>query len=438
MPAPSAGLLTATRTGTAHRHLFLLLEHPAGDVAVWDGIGDFELDSVTYTGVGGLGFVAGLSDSADIQQHEVTCTLNAVPLSALAEDTGDVRGAPAQIVMALIDETGAIVHQRTRFTGVGDVLRTKYTDTLAQLTLTLRSFLADWGAAPKRYYTPQDQERLHSGDTGFDYVKGLQDSAVSGWSINEETSGAAVNSARAVTPSMTSGVAVGRCLYNSLTGRAVGHGTHGMSTHYNSNFKRSLPTPEFYVEDVTAATPTEFETGGVSFLRFGSVSPYTDVYVALSGNVRTQGGKLVKTATNPTVGLREAGEITSDGSATAQTLGMLTWAAGVTVLGKTGGSVGLTVADATPLVFDNYEGRFIFADGTSTRSTIKYTAAGANSSVTYVEEVTGAAVIIGSGKLRVGGADCVVSTTGVILSPNGRRIIRSGGNRDTQFLRVWT
>ena len=442
MPAPSAALISATRNGTAARHEFFEFLHPAGAIRVWNGVGEFLIGGLVYSGIGGLGGLSGISDSVEIQQHEITCYLNNVGLSALRADDGDVRGAPAKIVSAMIDEHGAIVYSRIVFLGVGDVLKSKVHERQARFTLTLRSYLADWSTAPKAFYTPQDQQRLYATDSGFDYVKSLQDSTIAGWSKNEESSGSYVLQYIQGTPFVDTAVsAFSYALAADANLRAIGNNLYGVGFGSNASGYLSHWGPTVYEEQDGLTNLGRVTDDGSAYLYLQSLLSGQRCYVDTSGDVRTANGKLVCLGQDTTKRLRQAAAITSNGTATATTISgtVPTGSTGAqVVLHKTGTVPNVATNDWTTAVFCNECGALMFADGVSTRTLISLTGAPlVYTTHTYVEETTGNAATLSGGLLKVSGSNCFVSTTGIILTAANRRIVRSGGTSN-QFLRVWT
>lgn len=444
MPDPGAVVLAACRDGTAQRHMLMHVAHPSGTVRVWDGIGDFSFGGNTYLGVGGLGMVQGLSDSADIQQHEITCTLNNVPLSAMRTDDGDVRGVEANVYAVLVKEDGTTLASREVFTGYGDVLKSKMHGDVASFTLTLRGLLADWSAAPRAYYSPSDQKRIHAGDEGFAYINQLQDSTVSGWSNAPEVSGGLVNMRRSANFSLLTQCFV---LYDSLTGELYGNELYGLSMFVPFSgtpyLQRHAASATYYKEDVTAALTQLGLFSGNWVLQVGSANCVINV----SNEVQTAGGNVVQGDDSASEDMRRPGAIAGLGTATADTVAFPDVGfTGVSRIGwnsASSGSKSWTSADWSGAVFNAADGAFIQGDSATSYqawSRLQEPSTGYYNYY-YVEDVTGTAAIVsssGEGNLQVGGANCTISTTGVVLSPDGRKIIRSGADPATNYLRVWT
>lgn len=417
MAAPNATLAAKIRAGTVSRHIFLRLDHSQGELFLWDGVGTFVFDGNTYRGVGGLAQISGVSDSLDVQNHEVLCTLNGVALPDLINTDTSIEDRAAQIAVVWIHEDGTVAGSSIIFVGAGDVLRLKMDVASKQLTAKLKAPLAEWRAPPLAFYTDADQQRRYAGDTGFSLVKMLEGATVAGWSVNAEAAGGVP--VQAVSGALR--------ILDSVQGTLIGDNTNGpcvgiindsgvlkvVSVDSNANT---------YVEQTTGALASRQAVAPFA-IQVGGINAYIDT----AGDVRTAGGLLILRSASTARRLRRQGAIAGNGTATATTISTLVISASLSYLHKTG-TYSRTQLDQTPKVYNNANG----ADAFLNASSLVTDAFG-----TFVEDVTGAALTVSGGLLKIGGSNCVVSTTGVILSPGGRRLVRSGGTA-ADFLRCWT
>lgn len=426
MPAPPLPLIALLRSGHFTRRTFFKLTHSGGTVRVCDGIGNYELDGEEYLSVGGLAALDGISDSGDIQNHSVIAKLNGVALASLATVDPNIRGETATIKFAWIDEAGNAVYSRTMAVLKGSHLQTKFDAREHSVAAHLRGPTAQWQTPPRAYYTDKDQQRRFAGDTGFSFVKYLENANASGWSVDEETTGGVPTWYGTSTSSAN---IIG--LRDSLTLEPIGDNQYGVG-HARTGAGgqlRQLDGGGAFAEDTTAA-PAIVNAGTPQPLKVGG----TDCYVDISGDVRSPGGAIITPGgtSSTTNRLRKQGTISADGSATAETLTEVNVGSTTRHIYKTsnpGVSVGGFADDQTGRVYCNRNGRDVFAVVGVVQSLAD--------STPYVEAVTGTACVIGSGKMQVSGSDCKVSTTGVILSNAGRRIVKQGGDAE-EFLRVWT
>lgn len=423
MAAPNSTLAAKIRAGTVARHIFLRLDHSQGELFLWDGIGTFPYGGNTYRGVGGLAQIGGVSDSLDVQNHEVICTLNGVALPDLIETDTSIEDRAAEIAALWIEEDGTVAASETVFVGTGDVLRLKMDAEAKQLTAKLKAPLAEWRAPPLAFYTDADQQRRYPGDTGFSLVKSLEGATVAGWSVNEEASG---------------GIPISLTFYlytDSVQGFPIGDNTYGLTVQTSSVSGALVvhsydSTSNRYVEETTGAA-TDRGASSPFALRVGGVNTYLD----LAGDVRSAGGLRVLRSASTARRLRRQSLITSNGAATATTISTVATPTAnsqtaATRLIKTGsGYTSVANLDQTPLVYNNRNGERVAVNG----SNLPVAQSGG---AVFIEETTGAACSVSGGLLKVGGSNCVVSANGVILSPGGRRIVKTGGTA-ADFLRVW-
>jgi hypothetical protein len=404
MPAPPAGLVTALRNGTATRHIFFKLDHSAGLVLAWDGIGEFALGADVYQGVRGMMQVQGVTHSADVQNHALEVVLNGVSLAAMQVTDPDIRGRSALLFAVWLDENGNQIASRTIFSGYGDILRTKIERDTLQLTVRIRAKMADWGSVPRAYYTPGSHNRLYPADTGFSQVKNLENATINGWSKDIESAGETLVR---VTPQVY--------FQTNINGIKAGTTNFGMGVSNGA----ITPFPVQLVSVAGAATTLLEETSGAAvnaaagFAQVGGVNVYLDIV----GDIRSAGGKkLLKSGGSVSTDQVRQGKVPiSDGTATTETLNTETY----------GSFSGFRRSALAAGAADNK--RWVYAE--------KDTFVSSASLAGYSEVGTGAAVTIASGKMQVSGADCHVSTTGVILSPSGRRISLTADT--SKYFRIW-
>ena len=420
MAAPDSTLLAALRAGTVTRHLFFKMPHTSGDVYAWDGIGDYIIGGDTYVGIYNAATIEGISVSADLQTNIVVVTLNGVSLAALNQSGSSVRGNAATITAAWINEANTIVASRVLFAGLADNMKVMFEDGEITLKLQLRGKLADWSKAPTAFYTPRDQTRLFpsSGDTGFQFVRELETGTTAGWNLTEELTTSQVDFKDAT--GTFSSIRVGRYV-DSVTNELIGNNLYGQNTTSagtpgKPGYWTGASTRDVYKENVTTA-----DTGYIGFtISVGGINVYVDV----AGIVKSAGGNSIISSGGASAYLRKITPITVIGIATAdkpQTVSLFS----NTLFTKNAASI--TGIDYTALIIDNIEG----VHSGMTSSTI---------ATNYEEAVTGTAVTVASGFLRVGGSDCTISSNGAVRSPAGNfiRMKASVGGTAANYLRVWT
>lgn len=443
MAAPDAALLAALRsTARPARHLFFKMAHSQGTVLAWDGLGQRVFNGDTYTGIGNMASIQGVSQSRDLQTPEIVVTLNGVPLSALQSTDPNIRNRAATITAVWFSETSTTpVASKVVFSGYGDFLTTQFGDRSVTLSAHLRGRMADWRKAPQSYYTGEDQRRYYPGDTGFDLMETLQSTVVSGWGLLAEDSGADVARIAILLHSGSDTLYV--WLPDIGTRRPVGNDNGGIF------FRQSLTAGTARIEEIgaTGLNLKEITSGHFVFPLAASTFMVTDstsgtrVYVDSRGAVRSfRGEKIVRSiGSDPLILARE---ITSLGSATATTFAPSTGTgaagtqtanlicAGAQALNSaSGGGAGWKQA-----AFVNSSGRYLV----NASGTVTIQDGGITANVACIEEDTGNAVSVSGGLLKCNGQNVVLSSTGVALTNSGKRIIPLGGAAATDFVRTWT
>lgn len=108
MPEISAAFARALSKGYA-RFLLFDCDHPEGWQRFWSRTGSLTVDGNTYTGVGGLGRVQGVTRSANLTINEVTFELRGVSPTAETFLSGLVRNRQASITLGCMGPKGQIV-----------------------------------------------------------------------------------------------------------------------------------------------------------------------------------------------------------------------------------------------------------------------------------------------------------------------------------------
>lgn len=181
MPAPSSTLLEAVRAGNVARHSFIRLDHSQGAIRYWSGLGKFQFDNEIYEGVGNTLSIGGISDSSDLQSHDVTISTNAIPLSAITDIDPSIRGRAFDMWVVWIDLAGTVVASTKVFSGSGNRVQLAPRDTDYTLSASITGAIGDWSMSGDRFYSVNDQAALFPTDTGFTQISGLGDRTLNGW-----------------------------------------------------------------------------------------------------------------------------------------------------------------------------------------------------------------------------------------------------------------
>lgn len=429
MPAPPADLVTALRKGLVTRRVFFEMTHSGGTVRVCDGIGDYRLDGVLYRSIAGLAAVDGVSDSGDIQNHNVVAKLNGAAVAQLSQIDPDIRGETATIRLAWITEEGNVLTSRTVAILRGSHLVSRKEEYDYSIAAHLRGPTALWQAPPRAYYTDKDQQRRYPGDTGMSFVKTLENANANGWSVDEETTGGV--------PTWYGGAIIHTAIgpRDSLSLAPIGDHTRGLNLRVLTSAIKRVADSVAYLEDVTGAPVSCTLSGPTAPFKVGG----TDCYVDIFGDLRSPGGeRLILSGGSASDRLRVQTEIVADGTPGATTIQKQSDGANPTV--KVIHKTGTAVTNGANTIITDQIGRVYCNKNGGDIASVSNVPTSQADSTPYVEATTGTAATFQAatgGKLQVGGVDCVLSSTGVVLSAGGRRIVKQGGTPD-EFLRVWT
>lgn len=163
--------------GTIRPVLLYEGEFATGTAYLWSGLGPLVWNGHTWTGVGVLGGVSSVEETAEVKAAGVTVSLSGIDSDTLSAALNAARqGAPGKIYLAFLDSAGALVGQPyPAFSGRLDVPTIDEGGETSAISFTYESRLADLERPRERRFTPDDQRIDYPDDKGLDYVPGLQD-----------------------------------------------------------------------------------------------------------------------------------------------------------------------------------------------------------------------------------------------------------------------
>jgi hypothetical protein len=177
VPRPLTTGMTAQITGVALRPCFFLQAHfLSGDIFLWSGLGTVTWNGQVWQGVGSLGQISAIQESANVQANNVTFTLSGIPSDLISKAISETRqGYAVQLWFgALGDNNNVIVDPLKCFAGRMDVPTVEETPDTSSISITVENRLVDLQRSRLRRYTHEDQQIDYPGDLGFVYVSGLQ------------------------------------------------------------------------------------------------------------------------------------------------------------------------------------------------------------------------------------------------------------------------
>lgn len=173
------GVATQLQAGAVEPALLYEGEFASGFIRLWSGLGPLSWNGYTWTGVGTLGGISDIEETAEIRASGVTVTLSGIPSDLIAAVLSDARHGRAGRVYLAFFLAGSIVADPTLiFEGRLDVPSIDEGGDSASISITYESELMDLERARERRWTPEDQAIDYPDDKGFDYVASLQDAQI--------------------------------------------------------------------------------------------------------------------------------------------------------------------------------------------------------------------------------------------------------------------
>ena len=178
-------LVDALRNGRAVRHGFLEMDHPASVVRVWTGWGAASWQGHDWLGVGALGSIGEIADTKETVAHDLSLGISGIDPAMITLRDGQLRGRPMTLWVRWLDQaTGAwFTDSAILFQGVMDTVTSQEQGGKASMALVCRSPLFNWSEAPHVYYSNEEQQLLHPGDTGFDRMADIPTKTLAGWEL---------------------------------------------------------------------------------------------------------------------------------------------------------------------------------------------------------------------------------------------------------------
>lgn len=173
----SAGAIASVTSETPARTVAIELDFPSGFVRMNGSPADIILGGNTFLGVGGLGAITAIEESAELRSYDLSVQLSGVPRDSIAIALAEAyQGRRGSVWEVPLDPTTyqPIADPILFFRGRMDQLDIRVGDT-ATVSVRLQNRLADWERPKLRRYTDEDQRRAHPGDLGLRYVASTVD-----------------------------------------------------------------------------------------------------------------------------------------------------------------------------------------------------------------------------------------------------------------------
>jgi hypothetical protein len=145
---------------------------------LWTGSWNLAWGGNTYTGLGDLGQIAGMRESAVVEAIGTSVTLSGINNNLLQEALEDIQlGAPASIIFGALNPTTMqpIGTPYPLFVGLMDKPTVQHGVDSCSITIALESHLLRLNQGTQRRYTSADQRRLEPTSTIMQWVESLND-----------------------------------------------------------------------------------------------------------------------------------------------------------------------------------------------------------------------------------------------------------------------
>jgi len=172
----NASYIAEIVAGTMAPARFAFLDFQTGAVRVWDGIGTKTWGGNNYTGLGYLGTVSPIEETADVKANGVVLTLSGVPTALLATVLGDnYSGREVSIWDGALNQTGALVADPDKvFSGRMNNVEFDKDGATAVIRVYAESRLVDLRRSRERRYTHEHQKIDFATDEGLEYMARAQ------------------------------------------------------------------------------------------------------------------------------------------------------------------------------------------------------------------------------------------------------------------------
>ena len=174
----STDFKTALTSDVVRIGLLAEIDYPSTPLRCWTGSGTLAWDSKSWLGVGDLGGISAVRESAAPEATSVTLEISGITSAALALALAETsQRRRASLWLALFEEDDgdwSVIADpwriRRGWTDVHKILKTGKT---ANIQVSIESILSRLRVPRTIRYTDHDQQRLFPGDTGFRYASSI-------------------------------------------------------------------------------------------------------------------------------------------------------------------------------------------------------------------------------------------------------------------------
>lgn len=136
------------------------------------GVGELTFDGKTFYGVGQLGHIDAVTESADLSANGLTLTLSGVTQENISIALNEpYQNRPATIYLALLNEDGQLVGTPSVIYAGNIDTQTLSVGKKGAISIALENRLVDWDRPRVSRYNNETQQRHYPNDKGFEFVE---------------------------------------------------------------------------------------------------------------------------------------------------------------------------------------------------------------------------------------------------------------------------
>jgi len=155
--------------------MLVKLEFDSGDALVWSGMGNLTWDSQTWLGIGNLGKISRIDETADIQADGIKLELSGIPSDYISLAlTENYQGRACTVWVGFMDGEAVIENPTQMFSGRMDLMAIDERGDTSTLVISAENHLADLLKPREWRYTHEDQQIDYPGDLGLEMIASVQ------------------------------------------------------------------------------------------------------------------------------------------------------------------------------------------------------------------------------------------------------------------------
>jgi hypothetical protein len=152
------------------------LEFDSGVTRLWNGIGSVTIEGNEFIGVGSLGSISPITETAQIKSTGLDFTMAGVDSTLLALAlTEDYQERAATLWLGFMDpDDNSYIDRLQIYKGRMDVMTIEEAGDTSVISVSTESILVGLERARERRFTDEDQKTQYPNDKGFEFVASLQ------------------------------------------------------------------------------------------------------------------------------------------------------------------------------------------------------------------------------------------------------------------------